>query len=314
MADRSHLSIGEVLSLLQDDFPDVTISKIRFLESQGLLDPERTPSGYRKFYEPDIERLRWILRHQRDHFLPLKVIKDRLEAASAKGLAVPPDEPPPDRREPTPSLFEEGAEPPAAAPTAATAPAAPASGGPVEADYQPIPVPERERPAAARPAPAASRPAPPLPPLPTPAEVLPPPGEVPNPLDPGPTSGSFSLDELVAASGLDHRSLGELSRYGLLSGRIVGGDTYYDGDAMVVVRTAAAFVQFGIEARHLRMYKVAAEREAGFMEQVVMPLLKQRNPTARKQAAENLASLAALGEQLRAALLRTALSDHTNPK
>jgi DNA-binding transcriptional MerR regulator len=79
MADRSHLSIGEVLSLLQDDFPDVTISKIRFLESQGLLDPERTPSGYRKFYEGDIERLRWILRHQRDHFLPLKVIKDLLE-------------------------------------------------------------------------------------------------------------------------------------------------------------------------------------------------------------------------------------------
>ena len=63
--DRSHLSIGEVLSLLQDEFPDVTISKIRFLESQGLLDPERTPSGYRKFYEADIERLRWILRQQR---------------------------------------------------------------------------------------------------------------------------------------------------------------------------------------------------------------------------------------------------------
>ena len=95
MADRSHLSIGEVLSLLQDEFPDVTISKIRFLESQGLLDPERTPSGYRKFYEADIERLRWILRHQRDHFLPLKVIKDRLQEAAAKGLVVPPDEPDP---------------------------------------------------------------------------------------------------------------------------------------------------------------------------------------------------------------------------
>ncbi len=93
MADRSHLSIGEVLSLLQDDFPDVTISKIRFLESQGLLDPERTPSGYRKFYEGDIERLRWILRHQRDHFLPLKVIKERLEESAAAGLVVPPDEP-----------------------------------------------------------------------------------------------------------------------------------------------------------------------------------------------------------------------------
>ena len=79
MAGRSHLSIGEVLSLLQEEFPDVTISKIRFLESQGLVDPERTPSGYRKFYEPDIERLRWVLRQQRDAFLPLKVIKGRLD-------------------------------------------------------------------------------------------------------------------------------------------------------------------------------------------------------------------------------------------
>ena len=77
--EHAHLSIGEVLSLLQEEFPDVTISKIRFLESQGLLDPERTPSGYRKFYEADIERLRWILTQQRENFLPLKVIKDRLE-------------------------------------------------------------------------------------------------------------------------------------------------------------------------------------------------------------------------------------------
>src|SRR3954453_8701905 len=78
MAADEHLSIGEVLTLLQSEFPDVTISKIRFLESQGLLDPERTPSGYRKFYEPDIERLRWILVQQRENFLPLRVIKDRL--------------------------------------------------------------------------------------------------------------------------------------------------------------------------------------------------------------------------------------------
>ena len=83
VSDRSHLSIGEVLTLLQDDFPDITISKIRFLESQGLLDPERTPSGYRKFYDGDIERLRWILRQQKDHYLPLKVIKDRLDDREA---------------------------------------------------------------------------------------------------------------------------------------------------------------------------------------------------------------------------------------
>ncbi|HEY6474010.1 MAG TPA: MerR family transcriptional regulator, partial [Acidimicrobiales bacterium] len=78
MPERTHLSIGEVLSLLREEFPDVTISKIRFLESQGLVDPERTPSGYRKFYDHDVDRLRWILRQQREHFLPLKVIRGRL--------------------------------------------------------------------------------------------------------------------------------------------------------------------------------------------------------------------------------------------
>src|ERR1700689_4993177 len=79
MSSRSYLSIGDVLTLLRQEFPDVTISKIRFLESQGLVNPERTPSGYRKFYDHDVERLRWVLRQQREHFLPLKVIKGRLE-------------------------------------------------------------------------------------------------------------------------------------------------------------------------------------------------------------------------------------------
>ena len=89
MADRAHLSIGEVLSLLREEFPDITISKIRFLESQGLLDPERTPSGYRKFYDDDVERLRWILRQQREHFLPLKVIKGRLSGAEPAAEVAP---------------------------------------------------------------------------------------------------------------------------------------------------------------------------------------------------------------------------------
>ena len=85
VAERGYLSIGEVLALLKEEFPDVTISKIRFLESQGLLDPERTPSGYRKFYDDDVERLRWILRQQREHFLPLKVIKGRLKTDPGDG-------------------------------------------------------------------------------------------------------------------------------------------------------------------------------------------------------------------------------------
>jgi DNA-binding transcriptional MerR regulator len=297
MADRSHLSIGEVLSLLQDDFPDVTISKIRFLESQGLLDPERTPSGYRKFYEGDIERLRWILRHQRDHFLPLKVMKDRLEAAAAAGLVVPPDEPPapspPGGKGGTPSLFEEARAEAAAAAKQEARPAPP-----------PAAAPEAEPPARSSAPTRAARPAPTMPELPVRPPV--------NPLDAGPTGVSFTLAELADASGLTAAELEELIRYGLLIGHSVAGDTFYDGDALIVARTAAGFVRFGIEARHLRMYKVAAEREAGFMEQVVMPLLKQRNPTARQQAADTLGELAGLGEQLRSALLRGALRDGTD--
>ena len=93
MSARSYLSIGDVLTLLRQEFQDITISKIRFLESQGLVNPERTPSGYRKFYEHDVERLRWVLRQQREHFLPLKVIKDRLDdepgAAGAERKGTP---------------------------------------------------------------------------------------------------------------------------------------------------------------------------------------------------------------------------------
>ena len=79
-SQRPYYGIGDVLSLLKEDFPDITISKIRFLESQGLFEPERTPSGFRKFYDEDIEKLSWILRQQREHFLPLRVIKERLKS------------------------------------------------------------------------------------------------------------------------------------------------------------------------------------------------------------------------------------------
>jgi DNA-binding transcriptional MerR regulator len=85
VAKRAHASIGDVLNQLRDEFPDITISKIRFLESQGLVDPERTPSGYRRFYPSDVERLRFILREQRDNFLPLKVIKEKLDEIDKEG-------------------------------------------------------------------------------------------------------------------------------------------------------------------------------------------------------------------------------------
>ncbi len=90
--DGGHLSIGEVLDRLRNEFPDVTISKIRFLESQRLLDPERTPSGYRKFSDEDLERLRWILTQQRDNFLPLRVIRERLDQYGSSGMPAAPAE------------------------------------------------------------------------------------------------------------------------------------------------------------------------------------------------------------------------------
>jgi DNA-binding transcriptional MerR regulator len=302
MADRAHLSIGEVLSLLQEEFPDVTISKIRFLESQGLLDPERTPSGYRKFYEVDIERLRWILRQQKDNFLPLRVIKDRLEGLED------------DVVEPEP--VEEHRIAPA---------------------LTPLPAPERPAApvVAAEPAPVAPTPLRPLPSSPkifeqlrTPAaEVDPEPGPAPElpsvapssfssrtgPLDAGPSAVSLTTDELAAAAGVSDKLLAELERYSLITGRPMGRETVYDEEALVVARLAGAFAAFGVEARHLRMYKVAAEREASFFEQVVLPLLKQRNPSARRQALANLSDLASLGESLRGAMLRNALRGYTAP-
>jgi DNA-binding transcriptional MerR regulator len=92
------LTIGEVLAVLRDDFPDVTISKIRYLESEDLVHPQRTPSGYRKFSRADVSRLRYVLAAQRDQYLPLRVIKEHLEAL--------------DRGEPLPAAAGPGSVPP----------------------------------------------------------------------------------------------------------------------------------------------------------------------------------------------------------
>jgi DNA-binding transcriptional MerR regulator len=268
MPERGFMSIGEVLDLLKAEYPDVTISKIRFLESQGLIDPERTPSGYRKFHQPDIDRLRWILHQQRDNFLPLKVIKEKLADAGSGDAQLPL------------SNVPQPSEAPAADPSPATvAPSAPAPETvDPEAPTEPAPVTPGSR----------------------------------GPLVEDLSSASLSRKELVDASGLSETQLDELERFGLLSGRPVSGQVYYDGECLVVARLAASFAQHGVEARHLRMYKTSAEREAGFYEQVVQPLIRQRNPRARSQARANLAELARLGESLRGALLREALRGYTS--
>ncbi len=288
MAERAHLAIGEVLGLLQEEFPDITISKIRFLESQGLVDPERTASGYRKFYDVDIDRLRWILRQQRDQFLPLRVIKARLDevgrppggddelvAAADNGVG----------RHALP--FDDNAEDLASAPAPASETVAP---------VRPAGPPSLTNPA---PPPAA----PDEPPAP---RVAPRAGGV---LDAGPTDVSFTRAELAAAAALSERDLEQLEQYGLVRGRLIGREHVFGGESLVVARVAAAFGRHGVEARHLRMYKTFADREVAVYEQLVTPLVRQRDPSSRHQAGARFGELAGLGRDLREALLRQALHD-----
>jgi hypothetical protein len=122
----------------------------------------------------------------------------------------------------------------------------------------------------------------------------------------------MSVEELSASCGLDAEVLLELQQYGLLSSVTVAGLEYFDEDALAVASVAAHFARFGIEPRHLRLYKNAADREAGFVEQIVLPLVRQRNPEARARANEMVDELAVLGQQLRGALLRNALKDLLN--
>jgi DNA-binding transcriptional MerR regulator len=403
---RSYLSIGDVLTLLRQEFPDVTISKIRFLESQGLVNPERTPSGYRKFYEHDVERLRWVLRQQREHFLPLKVIKDRLDddavdpvttgpspgsgaeaaAAEAEGPADGLEDPVEHHAEepvlvghratsvigvgsaaPTGAVGEgptlPGIEPalhsaPApGVPRPSAAPSATSPNGPTAAafglaadtpgsrpdrtavsgsaeDVAPAGKSSSRTPARSPISGSAADPparrstttrrghddpaAPAGPPSATAAKPeAAPQGASPPPARPDPAAtdvdgASLSIEELSAACGLDATVLAELQEYGLLTSTSVAGLEYFDEEALAVATLAAGFARFGIEPRHLRLYKNAADREAGFVEQILLPLVRQRNPEARARAHETADELAGLGQQLRSALLRTALADLLN--
>ncbi|HVB06205.1 MAG TPA: MerR family transcriptional regulator [Acidimicrobiales bacterium] len=334
--DRSYLSIREVLDLLVEEFPDVTISKIRFLESRGLISPERTPSGYRKFYEPDVERLRWILRQQREHFLPLKVIKGRLESGNGRASTEPveaslfdefvPDGPPPadDVRIPAHALRAPASNAaPAArvpalsarviAPARATLEERPAPPRPPEASAAPRPAPEPpsappEAVAAAPEAPAArSEEEPASPPAAPPAE---PRSARPSAAARGAlAAGAFTCAELAAAAGVEPSLVSALEEYGLIEATAIAGVACFTDDVLPLVRAAAGFARFGIEARHLRTFKHAAEREAGLFSQVVTPLLLQRNPASRVLAGEQLEELATLGAALQASLVQRATRD-----
>jgi DNA-binding transcriptional MerR regulator len=284
-----HLSIGEVLATLRDEFPDITISKIRFLESQGLIDPERTPSGYRKFYPPDVARLRWILHQQKENFLPLKVIKGRLDDAGPDEL---PTDDGPATAEPEPAAKPAKA---GKASKAAKKVAAPAD----EPEADPEPAARKSR-AKAAPKPRARKPRDDEPQL----ELDDGATEELEPVDGGST---LTRAELAALSGLTDAQVTELQEYGLLEPAGTGGDRmFFDEDSLAVAKLAAGFAQHGIDARHLRMYRSFAEREATLYGQVIQGVLRQRNPEARAKAREDLVELATLGRGLRLEFLRRA--------
>jgi DNA-binding transcriptional MerR regulator len=237
---RARLSIGEVLAQLRSDFPGLNISKIRFLESEGLIEPERTPSGYRKFSARDVERLRYVLTCQRERYLPLKVIKEHLDA------------------------IDRGLEPPAL--DGVSAPQVPR----VVLDGDGYPAPES--------------------------------------FADGPERAALRLSrtELLTAAEIEDPLLEQLETFGLVR-RTGSGVAPYDGDALVVAKTVAEMSRFGIEARHLRPFKAAADREIGLVEQVVTPLVRQRNPEARARADETVRELAALSIRLHSTLVKSAL-------
>ena len=298
------MSIGEVLALLLDVFPDVTISKIRFLESQGLINPERTASGYRKFYDDDVELLRCILREQRENYLPLRVIKDRIDS----GQIDPTNETPRPELEPR-GIKNVGSSDAGAAvrhpssggatvATGADALFARTDGAPVEATES-VASPEAARTAdtpdaAAAPANDESEPSRGA------SETV-----VAGALLPGLL---LSADEFCGMAGISREQLADLESYGVLAAES-GGSTY-DEVALEIATHAKRFLDAGIEARHLRGWRVAADREAGLLEQLIQPMLRQRNPAARAEAVAELEALERSGGELRSALMRDALRHH----
>lgn len=210
----SRLSIGRVLEALRPEFPDVTISKIRFLEAEGLIRPDRTPSGYRMFSESDVERLRFVLSAQRDRFWPLRVIREALDARD-RGLDV----------EGSPSRTR---------------------------------VPE----VAADPDVAAA------------AELLAPEREL-----------RLTGAELATSAGVDVATVDALVTYGLLA---PDSDGHFDARALRIARAAAGLFAYGLEPRHLRPFRTAADREIGLLRQITGPARRRSEEEGRVVAAELL--------------------------
>jgi DNA-binding transcriptional MerR regulator len=292
------MSIGEVLGILKPEFPDITVSKIRFLEGAGLVQPERSASGYRKFSEDDVARLRFVLRAQRDQYLPLRVIRQRLtDLEQVGGLAArggPIPDPTTDQGQP-PGRARPGTVPtPGAGGPGAGGGSATAAGSGATGAGEPGGAATAAGAAAAG---AGEASAPGQPARPAAGAFGAPPSDA-----------QFTRDELCRAAGATVEQLLELESFGLVSARGSGErGAWYGGDDLVQLRLARELADYGLEARHLRMYKLFAEREAALFEQVVAPLVRQRNPEARARARDTIEALAQLGGRMRDLALRSAV-------
>jgi DNA-binding transcriptional MerR regulator len=235
------MSIGAVLELLRPEFPDITISKIRFLEAEGLVTPQRAASGYRRFTAYDCARLRFILTAQRDHYLPLKVIKAQLDAQ--------PDGELPPSRSPygVPRLVS----------LSATAPTE------VAADTASV----------------------------------------------GATGVRLSREDLLERSGVDGELLKALLKAGVIT---TGPGGFFDEHAVVILQCARALADFGIEPRHLRAFRSAADRQSDLIAQIAAPLVgagKAGKAGARDRADALAREVAALAITLHTALIKSAVRD-----
>jgi DNA-binding transcriptional MerR regulator len=311
VGDESSRSIGEILDDLRGDFPDISVSKIRFLESQGLITPERSPSGYRQFTGADLDLLRWILRQQRDHYLPLKVIRRRLKDGDGPGREVDASalaEAAAPAADSAGGASSSGASSSGAARAAAASVAVdearltlpdPAPAAPPDEDavwLVPADGPDPAGASGAAPGPVAAAATPQSSPGPSPAAG--------DELWPAGAEARYSRNDIRQQTGLDERSMTELESFGLLP---PAGPEGFGPEALRVAEIAACFFGYGVEARHLRMYKTFAEREAAFLGQVVMPMANAKDPAAGARAAEALTELARLGTALRLSMLRVGI-------
>lgn len=227
------ISIGAVLDLLRPDFPDVTISKIRFLEAEGLVTPQRSPSGYRRFTAYDCARLRFILTAQRDHYLPLKVIKTQLDAQPDGEL------PQRDSAYPAPRL---------------------------------VPVTDEASPAGAM----------------------------------ATTPVRLTREDLLERSGVSPELLTALRKNGIIT---AGPGGFFDEQAVVIAQCANALGEYGIEPRHLRAFRSAADRQSDLIAQIAGPVGKAGTTGARDRADDLAREVAALAITLHTSLIKSAVRD-----